>query len=60
MEILRVECALSVAMDRAEEAADECPCDEKGIPRKRRDAFPLLQLVPVRSEERRVGKECLE
>lgn len=40
-------CALSVAMDRAEEAADECPCDEKGIPRKRRDAFPLLQLVPV-------------
>ena len=37
--------ALSVAMDRADEAADECPCDEKGIPRKRKDAFPLLQLV---------------
>ncbi|KAG7097929.1 hypothetical protein E1B28_005240 [Marasmius oreades] len=28
--------ALGIATDRAEEAADECPCDESGKPRKQR------------------------
>jgi hypothetical protein len=28
--------ALGIAFDRAEEAADECPCDEQGRPRKQR------------------------
>ena len=42
--------ALAVAFDRAEEAADECPCDEKGTPRKRSSAIPILQLIPVASE----------
>ncbi|KAL0569074.1 hypothetical protein V5O48_012901, partial [Marasmius crinis-equi] len=30
--------ALGIAMDRSEEAADECPCDETGKPRKQRTA----------------------
>jgi hypothetical protein len=42
--------ALAVAFDRAEEAADECPCDEKGMPRKRSSAVPILQLLPVADE----------
>ena len=42
--------ALAVAFDRAEEAADECPCDEKGTPRKRSSAIPILQLLPVANE----------
>ncbi|KAF9057077.1 RNA-directed RNA polymerase [Panaeolus papilionaceus] len=32
--------ALGVAFDRAEEAADECPCDEDGRPRKRQSVAP--------------------
>ncbi|PPQ66641.1 hypothetical protein CVT24_006933 [Panaeolus cyanescens] len=32
--------ALGVAFDRAEEAAEECPCDEDGRPRKRQEAAP--------------------
>lgn len=43
--------ALAVAFDRAEEAADECPCDEKGTPRKRSSAIPVLRLLlPVANE----------
>jgi regulator of nonsense transcripts 1 len=32
--------ALGVAFDRAEEAADECPCNEDGRPRKKRQVAP--------------------
>jgi hypothetical protein len=42
--------ALAIAFDRAEEAADECPCDEKGTPRKRSSAVPILQLLPIANE----------
>jgi regulator of nonsense transcripts 1 len=42
--------ALAIAFDRAEEAADECPCDEHGTPRKRSSAIPILQLLPVADE----------
>lgn len=28
--------ALGIAFDRAEEAADECPCDDNGVPRRQR------------------------
>jgi hypothetical protein len=38
--------ALSVAFDRAEEAADECPCDDNGKPRKRGTAPTLIKLLP--------------
>jgi regulator of nonsense transcripts 1 len=42
--------ALAVAFDRAEEAADECPCDERGTPAKRLSAVPILKLLPVANE----------
>ena len=39
--------ALAVAFDRVEEAADECPCDEEGKPKKQRTAPTIVQLSPV-------------
>ncbi|KAK0477881.1 hypothetical protein IW261DRAFT_1632089 [Armillaria novae-zelandiae] len=40
--------ALGIAFDRAEEAADECPCNEDGRPRKQRTApvKTTMQQVP--------------
>lgn len=40
--------ALAIAFDRAEEAADECPCDEDGNPRRQRNAptFVKLSFIP--------------
>ncbi|KAK0477845.1 hypothetical protein IW261DRAFT_1321521, partial [Armillaria novae-zelandiae] len=40
--------ALGIAFDRAEEAADECPCNEDGRPRKQRTApfNTTMQQVP--------------
>jgi hypothetical protein len=42
--------ALAIAFDRAEEAADECPCDETGTPRKHSSAIHVLELLPVAGE----------
>lgn len=39
--------ALAVAFDRAEEAADECPCNEQGRPRKGKDQPIFVKLFPV-------------
>lgn len=39
--------ALAIACDRAEEAGDECPCDENGRPRKQHIAPALVPLFPV-------------
>ncbi|KAI0063600.1 RdRP-domain-containing protein [Artomyces pyxidatus] len=39
--------ALSVACDRAEEAGDECPCDEQGRLKRQRKAPALVPLIPV-------------
>ena len=39
--------ALAIACDRAEEAGDECPCDENGRPRKQHTAPALVPLFPV-------------
>ncbi|KAG7440660.1 RNA-directed RNA polymerase [Guyanagaster necrorhizus] len=55
--------ALGIAFDRAEEAADECPCNEDGRPRRQRTApvkttmqqdpeNPLQVKVPVRIDSR--------
>ncbi|KAF9261342.1 RNA-directed RNA polymerase [Marasmius fiardii PR-910] len=33
--------ALGIAVDRAEEAKDECPCDESGRPRKKQKSPPV-------------------
>ncbi|KAK0452148.1 AAA domain-containing protein [Desarmillaria tabescens] len=55
--------ALGIAFDRAEEAADECPCNEDGRPRKQRTApvkttmqpvpeNPLQVKVPIRVDSR--------
>jgi hypothetical protein len=38
--------ALAVAFDHAEEAADECPCNERGKPRKGQSTFVRLLPVP--------------
>lgn len=37
--------ALAIAFDCAEEAADACPCDDTGRPRKTATSFPVLRLV---------------
>lgn len=37
--------ALAISFDRAEEAADECPCNDLGIPRKSSSAVPILKLL---------------
>ncbi|KAI0051209.1 RdRP-domain-containing protein [Auriscalpium vulgare] len=38
---------LAVACDRAEEAGDECPCDEDGRLKRQRNAPALVPLLPV-------------
>lgn len=45
--------ALGITFDRAEEAADECPCNDQGRPRKPRGRGPgpaTVRLVPVPDE----------
>ncbi|GLB39377.1 putative RNA dependent RNA polymerase [Lyophyllum shimeji] len=37
--------ALSIAFDRAEEAADECPCDDSGKPRRQRTPPAQVKLA---------------
>lgn len=44
--------ALAVAFDRAEEAADECPCNEQGRPRKGDSIF--VKLFPVADKPMKV------
>lgn len=43
--------ALGIAFDRAEEAADACPCDEFGRPRRQRTAPTFVRLVPPKAKE---------
>ncbi|KIJ58833.1 hypothetical protein HYDPIDRAFT_101927 [Hydnomerulius pinastri MD-312] len=38
--------ALAVAFDCAEEAADTCPCDDTGRPRKSASSYPVQQILP--------------
>jgi hypothetical protein len=44
--------ALAVVFDRAEEAADECPCDEAGKPKRQRTAPAIVQLSSVPDQPR--------
>jgi hypothetical protein len=48
--------ALAVAFDRAEEAADECPCDENGKPktRHRGKAAPRVRLHHLENDDKHV------
>lgn len=49
--------ALGIVFDRAEEAADECPCNDQGRPRKARGRGPppaIVRLVPVPDEPTQV------
>ena len=49
--------ALGITFDRAEEAADECPCSDQGRPRKSRGRGPgpaTVRLVPVPDEPTQV------
>ena len=49
--------ALGIAFDRVEEAADKCPCDDHGRPRKaggRGPAPATVRLVPVQNESTQV------
>ncbi|EED77442.1 predicted protein, partial [Postia placenta Mad-698-R] len=43
--------ALGIAIDRAEEAADMCPCDEFGHPRRQRTASTFARRVPPKAKE---------
>ncbi|TFK70694.1 RNA-directed RNA polymerase [Pluteus cervinus] len=43
--------ALGVVFDRAEEASDECPCDDRGKPRKQRVAPVRIKLKWKKDEE---------
>lgn len=38
---------LAVVFDRAEEAADSCPCDEQGRPKRQREAPISAKLCPI-------------
>jgi hypothetical protein len=40
---------MAIAIDRAEEASDECPCDENGRPRKQRISPMRVRLLPIDS-----------
>ncbi|KAJ7811000.1 RNA-directed RNA polymerase [Mycena olivaceomarginata] len=42
--------ALAIAFDRAEEAFEECPCDEDGKPKRQRTAPAHTRLSPVDGE----------
>lgn len=49
--------ALGITFDRAEEAADECPCNDQGRPKKTRGRGPApatVRLVPVPDEPTQV------
>lgn len=49
--------ALGITFDRTEEAADECPCNDQGRPRKSRGKGPApatVRLVPVPDEPTQV------
>jgi hypothetical protein len=49
--------ALGITFDRAEEAADECPCNDQGRPKKPRGRGPppaTVRLVPVPDEPTQV------
>ncbi|KAF9069456.1 RdRP-domain-containing protein [Rhodocollybia butyracea] len=43
--------ALAVTIDRAQEAADTCPCDEDGKIRKQRSAPAMVPLIPVEGND---------
>jgi hypothetical protein len=38
---------LGITFDRTEEAADECPCNDQGQPKRGRNIPPIVRLVPV-------------
>ncbi|KAG6895232.1 hypothetical protein C0992_002474 [Termitomyces sp. T32_za158] len=42
--------ALSIAFDRADDAADECPCDDNGKPRKQRTSPSHVKLSSIADE----------
>ncbi|KAH7881903.1 RNA-directed RNA polymerase [Phlebopus sp. FC_14] len=42
--------ALAVAFDCAEEAADTCPCDDNGRPRKSKLCFPVQRLLSAEDD----------
>ncbi|KAF5370335.1 hypothetical protein D9758_006999 [Tetrapyrgos nigripes] len=46
---------LGIAIDRAEEAADECPCDDEGKPRRQRTAPAHTKLKVVQDEPMHVA-----
>jgi hypothetical protein len=46
--------AVSIAFDRAEEAADECPCNDEGRPRKQRTAPTHVRLSVVKDHPSQV------
>ncbi|KIK70231.1 hypothetical protein GYMLUDRAFT_150630 [Collybiopsis luxurians FD-317 M1] len=43
--------ALAVAVDRAQEAEDTCPCDENGNIKRQRSAPIVVPLLPVESDD---------
>ncbi|KAI6025546.1 RNA dependent RNA polymerase-domain-containing protein [Pisolithus marmoratus] len=45
---------LAVAFDCAEEAADTCPCDESGRPRKTQGSYPVQRVIPEESGEAKI------
>jgi hypothetical protein len=50
--------ALGITFDRAEEASDECPCNDQGRPRKPKGRGPApatVRLVPVEDEPTQVS-----
>lgn len=47
--------ALGVAFDRAEEAADACPCDDAGRPKRQRTAPIRATLVPPKAAQNQDG-----
>jgi hypothetical protein len=51
--------ALGVAFERAEEAADECPCDETGKPAKQRSTPPRVKLhrFKEKDDSKQKGKD---
>jgi hypothetical protein len=46
--------ALCIAFDRVEEANDECPCDEMGIPLRQRSAPSRVSLHALEGDDRHV------
>ncbi|KAI6021731.1 hypothetical protein PISMIDRAFT_613287 [Pisolithus microcarpus 441] len=46
--------ALAVAFDCAEEAADTCPCDENGRPRRIQGSYPVQRVIPGEGREAKI------